>query len=241
MFVLVDEAPLPVAPLRPRIGIEQIDARDRVRPAASRAIRPRRRDAGGYWRALRSSIATSALAMPLTNGSQPMKPMRGCACACAIRCSAPPKPISRRTSSTGCGNSAARLSARVRRDRARGAAAACRTAPPAARAADGPCAGRRMRRADVSLVVAHRLSGRSTTRAERKWPGQGPAIAHAIRRALRGTSRDSERLLQLRRQIGLLPREAAVLVGRAAEVAVGRGAAIDRLVELERAADVGRA
>ena len=41
-------------------------------------------------------------------------------------------------------------------------------------------------------------------------------------------------------EVGLLPGEAAVLVGRAAEVAVGRGAPVDRPVELEGAADIGR-
>src|SRR5262245_7072641 len=41
-------------------------------------------------------------------------------------------------------------------------------------------------------------------------------------------------------QVGLLPGEAAVLVGRTAEMAVGGGAPVDRPVELERAADVGR-
>ena len=49
-----------------------------------------------------------------------------------------------------------------------------------------------------------------------------------------------ERRLDLRRQVGLLPGEAAILVRRAAEVAIGRGATVDRLVQLERAADVGR-
>ena len=38
--------------------------------------------------------------MPLTNGSMPMKPVRGCRSASAIRCSPPPKPLSTRTSST---------------------------------------------------------------------------------------------------------------------------------------------
>src|SRR5438477_13199193 len=50
----------------------------------------------------------------------------------------------------------------------------------------------------------------------------------------------SERLLQLPGEIGLLPREAAVLVRRTAEMPVSGSAAIDRPVELERAADVGR-
>src|SRR3954447_21194691 len=49
-----------------------------------------------------------------------------------------------------------------------------------------------------------------------------------------------ERLAQARREVGLLPREAAVLIGCAAEMAVSRGAPIDRPIELERAADVGR-
>src|ERR1035441_2434746 len=41
-------------------------------------------------------------------------------------------------------------------------------------------------------------------------------------------------------EIGLFPGEAAVLVGGAAEMAVGRGAPIDRAAELEGAADIGR-
>src|ERR1044072_9169758 len=49
----------------------------------------------------------------------------------------------------------------------------------------------------------------------------------------------SERLAQARREIGLLPREAAVLFGRTAEVTVSGGTPVDRAVELERAPDVG--
>src|ERR1039458_7119208 len=41
-------------------------------------------------------------------------------------------------------------------------------------------------------------------------------------------------------EIGLFPGEAAVLVGRAAEMAVGRGAPVDRAAELEGAADIDR-
>ena len=41
-------------------------------------------------------------------------------------------------------------------------------------------------------------------------------------------------------EIGLLPGEAAILVRRAAEMTVGGGAPVDRPVELEGAADVGR-
>src|SRR5262249_26219148 len=49
-----------------------------------------------------------------------------------------------------------------------------------------------------------------------------------------------EGALELAHQVGLLPGEAAVLLRLTAEVAVGRGAAIDRPVELERAAGGGR-
>src|SRR4051794_38800945 len=52
--------------------------------------------------------------------------------------------------------------------------------------------------------------------------------------------KSSERLLQLPCQIGLLPREAAILVRCPAEMPISGRAAIDRPVELERAADVGR-
>src|SRR5581483_3043642 len=50
----------------------------------------------------------------------------------------------------------------------------------------------------------------------------------------------SERALQRVGEIGPLPGEAAVLFGGAAKVTIGRGAAVDRAVELQRAADVGR-
>src|SRR3954470_19705612 len=50
----------------------------------------------------------------------------------------------------------------------------------------------------------------------------------------------AQRALELIGEIRLFPREAAILVGSAAEVAVGGRAAIDGLVELQRAADVGR-
>src|SRR5690349_16996704 len=50
----------------------------------------------------------------------------------------------------------------------------------------------------------------------------------------------AEGSLQLRDQIQPLPGEAAVLLRLAAEMAVGRGALVDRLVELQAATDVGR-
>src|SRR3954452_18759577 len=49
-----------------------------------------------------------------------------------------------------------------------------------------------------------------------------------------------QRALELAHEVGLLPGEAAVLFRGAAEVAVGRRAAVDRPVQLQRAADVGR-
>src|SRR5882757_90135 len=52
--------------------------------------------------------------------------------------------------------------------------------------------------------------------------------------------RKSERALQRLDQIGLLPGEAAFIVRRAAEVTIGRGAGVDRAVEIEMAADTAR-
>jgi hypothetical protein len=75
----VDEAPFPVALLRPRVGIAFF--------IASRAI------------------AFTALAMPFSNGSTPMKPVPGSALASWRRCSPPPKPISRRNAPVGTSNS----------------------------------------------------------------------------------------------------------------------------------------
>src|ERR1700744_4358043 len=54
------------------------------------------------------------------------------------------------------------------------------------------------------------------------------------------TTKKLHRALQLGGEIGLLPREAAVLFRRAAEMAVGGGTLINRPVQLQRAADVGR-
>src|SRR6202171_4139072 len=61
---------------------------------------------------------------------------------------------------------------------------------------------------------------------------------------MRGTSLPRIFLLQrradLRREVGPLPGEAAVLFRRAPEMAVGRGAGIDRLVEAEMLANSAR-
>src|SRR4051812_20132170 len=53
-------------------------------------------------------------------------------------------------------------------------------------------------------------------------------------------SRSGEGGLEVRHQVGALPREAAVLLRRAAEMAVRRGAGVDRFVEAEMLADAAR-
>src|SRR3954470_7373771 len=50
----------------------------------------------------------------------------------------------------------------------------------------------------------------------------------------------SNRALERLDEVGLLPGEAALIVRRAAEMAVGRGARIDRAVEVEMGADTAR-
>ena len=96
-LLLADEAAFPVLLLRPRIGIEQIDAVQRSRPATSRG--PRRvivvEPDIGERMLLRGR--PSACAMLLTKGSTPMKPVAGQRRASCSRCSPPPKPISSRT------------------------------------------------------------------------------------------------------------------------------------------------
>ena len=132
---LRDEAPLVLAPLRPGVGIEQINPRKRrVRrlPRSAPSRRPMR------TRTLSrpcASIAASSLATPLTKGSQPMKPTSGCSAARASRCSPPPKPISSQSS---------RAPARTAdppaapRGRPPGAAAVRASGPPDAPAASCP-------------------------------------------------------------------------------------------------------
>lgn len=57
---------------------------------------------------------------------------------------------------------------------------------------------------------------------------------------IRNDARKSDRALERFDEIGLLPGEAALIVGRAAEMAVGRGARVDRAVEIEMGADAAR-
>src|SRR5438105_1284851 len=55
-----------------------------------------------------------------------------------------------------------------------------------------------------------------------------------------GMTQELDGALQRVGEVGALPGEAAVAVRLAAEMAVGSGAPVDRPVELQRAADVGR-
>ena len=239
--LVLHEAPLPVPPLRPRIGIEQVDAGERRWPAARRAVRSRRRDAAGYCRACAPSIAASAFAMPLTNGSHAdeagARMALGLARSDARRRRSRFRAARRRPASE---TASRRSAAAVRRDRARAAAAASRTARPGAAAAHGPCAGRRRRARPSSRLrascVMRGIRDAGACKSRRSAARARPSIG--CRERLR---RYSNALLSCVGEVGLLPGEAAVLVRRAAEMAVGRGAAVDRPVELERAADVGRA
>ena len=216
-----------------------------ARPAASRSVRWRRRNADGYCRACSASIAASALAMALMKASLPMKPLRGLRLRLrdqvfgAAEADFQPHVVERPSKTARADRPAQAWS-----DRARDAAAACRTARPAAASAHGPCAGRRRRAASGGCVYP------SSSVVMR---GLGPGI-HVFLRCvpmkqtwMAGTSPAMtaiallHRALDRRGEVGLFPGEAAILVGRAAEMAVGRGAPVDRAVELERAADVGRA
>src|SRR3954466_13867058 len=53
-------------------------------------------------------------------------------------------------------------------------------------------------------------------------------------------TQELDRALELLDEIGLLPGEAAFIVGRTAEMTVGGGAGVDRAVEVEMAADAAR-
>src|SRR5262249_44817553 len=72
---------------------------------------------------------------------------------------------------------------------------------------------------DIARTHARRYQLRA------KWPGRDRRLPH--------------RAANCGGEIGPFPGEAAVLVWRAAEMPVGRGALVDRSVELESATDVG--
>src|SRR6267154_5616815 len=62
----------------------------------------------------------------------------------------------------------------------------------------------------------------------------------APRSASRNDAYKSHRALQRVGEVGLLPREPALIVRRAAEMAVGRGPRVNRLVEIEMLAYAAR-
>src|SRR5205085_1846701 len=73
-----------------------------------------------------------------------------------------------------------------------------------------------------------------------KYKMAGTSARSASARAIRVRTVMSQRPFQSVAEIGLFPRKATVLVHRAAEMTVSGGAAIDRPVQLQRAADIGR-
>ena len=149
--VVLDEAPLPVPPLRPRIGIEQVDARERARrqPVDECAgvaemqadiAEPVGVDGGerlgdGVEEGVAADEAAARIGLGLIDQ------VLG-----AAEADFQPHIVDRRRKQARAGRRAPAL-----RDRARCAAAACRTARPAAASAHDPCAGRRRR---VGLIVA---------------------------------------------------------------------------------------
>src|SRR5262249_40536491 len=115
--------------------------------------------------------------------------------------------------------------ARAWQARWQAAATGCRTAPPGAAAAHDPCGARKRRCAELCC-------GRIWT-----WRSQPPPCWTPYAPASTGLGHRGSDVLH---QIGCRPGETAVLVWCSAEMAVSGGAAIDRPVELERAADVDR-
>ena len=165
--------------------------------------------------------------MPLTNGSTPMKPVAGSQAGACSRCSPPPKPISSRTCSTGAANSAGRS---CRRRQRRGRAGIPAGSRPARRpAAAGWSCRAGDRRTLRSTGWASAVIGRSTS--SRHMLGRKPELFSAWR----------ARVLERLGEVGLLPRERAVAAGLAAEMAVGGGLGVDRLVQVEMPADAATA
>ena len=197
--------------LRPGIGIEQVDAGQRGRRAASRAARAaspskrrtlaRRR---GRWRAPALGHAVDeGLDADEADVGIGDRPRRSDARRRRSRSRAGRRrPVRANSAARSAGAGAARSSA---------SAAARRHQPGLRRrAAACPCGGRGARRGGMALaaaVVAHRRQ--------------------ASRRLLSVSERGAERV----GEVGLLPGEAAIGLRRAAEMAVGRGARVDRPVE----------
>src|SRR4051812_18618858 len=155
-------------------------------------------------------ITVTALASPLSNGSTPMNPVSGFIRAALSRCSPPPKPISNLMASTAIAKSRASLSG-----------------------AGSPTSIRSFGR---TVSIACRWPGRSAFPLRRP-KNEPPRRCSLIPPSWRHSGQRAPDLLC---QVGALPREAAVLLRRAAEVPVGGGAAVDRPVELQPPSDIRR-
>ena len=220
--VLRAREPPPVVPrLRPGIGIEQEHPPERARPAAARSGPARRPACSRTLPTPAASIRPSAIATPLTNGSQPISPTSGCACACATRCSPPPKPISSQTGRPSPNRAAPAAPAPGSPQAPPPAPAAAAAAPRAAAAA--------------SPAASCRAAGRRGCAAAR---GRGPPSRRRMHRAGRLALRPPWRSASPRSVRS--QEKPPSLSGGPAEVAVGRGPLVDRPVQPEVRADAPR-
>src|SRR3984893_4849840 len=180
-----------------------------------------------------ASINARIFAMPLTKGSQPMKPSAGCVVASATRFSPPPKPISRRTDSSGHANissiwsgggrsstSASCGSNVVRRSTWRGRSLWPLRRPKKARSRDAA----RSSWSDIAIELAIAPGSDDPAGSDRT------GAARRVRDSACGAA-------QLVDEIGTFPGKAAIGLRRAAEMAVGAGSCINRPVEAEMLAD----
>src|SRR6266498_2506668 len=85
-----------------------------------------------------------------------------------------------------------------------------------------------------------RHSGGASKRRTRNLEMMDKDFGFARCRERPGMTQGLNRALQRFDQIGLLPGEAALIVRRAAEMAVGRSARVDWAIEIEMAADAAR-
>src|SRR6266436_883357 len=110
---------------------------------------------------------------------------------------------------------------------------------------------------EASAAYGRRSSSKNADAKHRLWWGLRPASAEIAANAVprpspaaqqRGdlspqagkSKKNSHRALQRVGEVGLLPREPALIVRGAAEMAVGRGPRVNRLVEIEMLADAAR-